>query len=172
MAADEKFNDNQAKDWLRSLMILHRGHWNAARKYDKVNFILGIVATIMAAVSGTTFFSLLAEQAQRQGGRLWLQIGIGLFSLIAAGVVAVQTFFRSSELAMRHKRAAVIYGKLRRELEEKLDIGLPVILDEREKFLTSLRERWNRTDDESPPVPERIYRKARIETEKKLNINK
>jgi len=164
MATGEQFSNHCAKDWLRSLMILHRGHWNAARIFDRVNLLLGIIATVMAAISGATAFSKFGELVTS----VWSQLVISLFGLMAAAIVAVQTFFRSSELASRHKQAAVKFGQLRRELEESFDLGLPANFDARKEFLTSFRERWKVVDDKSPSIPDRIYQKAKTETEKKL----
>ncbi|MBN2533143.1 MAG: SLATT domain-containing protein [Spirochaetales bacterium] len=166
MANQQQSMVDYVKDWLRSLMTLHRGHWEAARQYDKVNFRLGIIATITAAVSGTAVFSQLSEKTGEETTYIWIRIIIGVFVIASAIIVAIQTFYRSSELATRHKTAAVKYGQLRRELEEHLDLGLDKLKD-REGFLTSFRINWNAVDEEAPPVPARFYKKAKAETDQR-----
>lgn len=151
-------DDDYIKSWLRSLTILHRGHWDAARYYDKVNMGLGLATAICAAISGTTAFTQLQGQAEEGSLNVWLQVGIGIFALLAASLGAAQAFMRPSELAARHKLAGQKYGKLRREIELNFYLGLPGELDAREKLLNDFRLRWEAADEESLPVPERIYK--------------
>ena len=150
--------DDYIKSWLRSLTILHRGHWDAARYYDKVNLGLGLATAIAAAISGTTAFTQLQSQAEEGTLNTWLQVGIGIFALLAASLGAAQAFMRPSELSARHKLAGQKYGKLRREIELAFYLGLPEQQEIKEKFLTEFREKWEAADEESLPVPEKIYK--------------
>ncbi|NTU43259.1 MAG: SLATT domain-containing protein [Nitrospirales bacterium] len=153
---NHELSDTYLKDWLRSLQILHQGHWDAARFYGRLNLGLGVATTVTAAISGTTAFTNLAEQPL-----------VGLFGVLAAGLAALQTSIRPSELSAQHKHAAVKYGQMRRHLEEHLDLGLPTEHTPREKLLREFREEWNAVDDESLPVPQRIYKKVKAMTDKK-----
>jgi hypothetical protein len=68
---------------------------------------------------------------------------------------------------VQHKQTAQKFGQLRRELEENLDLGLPGGREEREQLLTSFRNRWNAVDDESRPIPQRIYKKTKADIRKR-----
>lgn len=150
-------DDGYIKKWLRSLTILHRGHWDSARYYEKINFGLGIATSVAAAISGTSAFAQLQQKADQGGLNISLQITIGIFALLAAALGALQTTIRPSELAARHKQAALKFGKLRREIELHLNLGLPKDPNERGKLLTDFRLRWDTVDEESLPLPKRIY---------------
>ncbi|MGE5447602.1 MAG: SLATT domain-containing protein [Bacteroidales bacterium] len=151
--------DDYIKKWLRSLTILHRGHWDAARYYEKVNILLGLAIAISATFSGTSAFSQLQQAGQ---GRLnvWLQIAVGFFALIAAAFGALQAAIRPSELAVHHKKAAQKFGKLRREIELHLSLGLPLGHQKQEVLLTEFRSKWDTVDEESLPLPKRFYDNA------------
>jgi hypothetical protein len=161
--------DDYIKTWLRSLTILHRGHWDAARHYEKVNLSLGIAVAISAAISGTTAFSQLQQQADQGGLHIGLQVVVGIFAFAAAALGGVQAFVRPSEISGRHKQAGQKYGKLRRELELHLNLGLPQVLKDREVLLTDFRTRMDSVDEESLPLPKRIYDKVETEFEKKAS---
>jgi hypothetical protein len=118
--------DLYVKSWARSLTILHHGHWDAARKYERINLILGLGTAITAAISGTTAFTQLQQQTGQGGITIWIQILVGVFALTAAALGAAQAFVRPSEIAGRHKKAGQKYGTLRREIELQLYLGIPV----------------------------------------------
>ena len=86
------------QDWLHALILRHKGHWYAARYYEAHNFWLGWLAAACAAISGTALFATLEGSPS-----LAVKILMGLFSLVAAVLSSLQTYFRSSELAKRHK---------------------------------------------------------------------
>ncbi len=156
-------SDEYIQQWRRSLTILHRSHWDAARFYESVNLGLGIATAIAAAISGTTAFTQIQNQAEQGGLNIWLQVGVGIFALTAAALGATQAFVRPSELAARHKQAAQKFGKLRREIELHLNLGLPEVHEELEQLLTDFRLRWDAVDEESLPIPKRIYDKVEAE---------
>lgn len=144
------------EEWLQSLKSLHRGHWDAARAYEQRNFLLGLLATIFAAISGATAFATLAESPS-----VTVRFFIGLFSLAAATIASLQTYFRSSEQAERHKAAGVKYGALRREIEKELIFVQADDAEKQHKKVESFRTRWNAIDEESPAVPANLYKRAK-----------
>jgi len=146
------YDDRYVQDWLVSLKILHRGHWNASRWYEQLNLWLGVGTAVCAAISGTSAFAAFAGSASA-----FMAGGLGL---IAAILAALQTSLRAAESATRHKQAGIKFGQLRRELEEYLTVGLPKATGEREAQLSAFRERWNTADDESPPMPKRFFDRA------------
>lgn len=138
-------------EWLVSLKILHRGHWDAARWFEQLNLWLGVATAILATVAGTSAFA---------GSDTPFVTGAA--GLIAAVLAAVQTALRASELSAKHKHAGIRFGQLRRELEEQLVLGLDQQGPDQEKaWLTGFRERWASVDDESLPVPRRYFERAK-----------
>jgi len=154
------------KNWLYSLAILHHGHWDAARYYEKVNMGLGLTIAITAAISGTTAFAQLQQQTGQGGFSPWVQFLVGVFTLVAASLGAAQAFIRQSEVSARHKQAGQKYGTLRREFELKFYLGSQVNPKILEQLLTDFRIRWDAVDDETLPVPQRIYDRTKTEYKK------
>lgn len=151
MTAETKILD----DWHRSLVILHRAHWEAASYFEDRNFWLGLAAAAVSAVAGTTLFATLEGSPS-----VLVRGGVGAFSLLAAMLSAVQAFLRSSDVAARHKVAGVKFGQLRREIEQKRLVGLPSGGPEKEAALMDFRGRWDEAEASVAPVPGAIFRRV------------
>lgn len=102
----------------------------------------------------TAIFASIAQDSTAQS----VKIAVGLISIIAAVLSALQTFLSYGELAQKHKVAGVKYGALRREIEEALTSDLETQLTSVD--LKSIRTRWDAIDQEVPPLPQRIYNKV------------
>ena len=165
-----EYDDKYLKSWLRSLTILHHGHWDAARKYERINLRLGLGIAITGAISGTTAFTQLQQQTEQGGLTIWMQIIVGIFAFTAAALGAAQAFMRPSEIAGRHKKAGQKYGTLRREIE--LNLYLETFADpkNREPLLKDFNARWGAVDEESLPVPQRIYDRTEAEYKKNKSL--
>lgn len=151
MTAEKKILD----DWHRSLVILHRAHWEAASYFEDRNFWLGLAAAVVSAVAGTTVFATL------EGSPSVLVRGlVGAFSIVAAMLSAIQAFLRSSEVAARHKAAGVKFGQLRREIEQTQLVGLPTGVTEKEAALKDFRDRWDEAESSVAPVPGAIFKRV------------
>ena len=103
-------------EWHTGLRICHKSHMRCATFYERWNLGLGIPVVALTAIAGTAIFATLETSPQA-----WAKIFIGLLTVLAAILSSLQTFLRFSELAERHKVAAVKYGALRREIETLLD---------------------------------------------------
>lgn len=167
LKSEHSNHDLYIKKWHLSLSILHQGHWDAARQYERINLRLGILTAVAATIAGTTAFAQLKDQAGFIGFNFWLQIIVGTFALAAAALGAVQASVRPSELAGRHKQAAQKYGQLRRKVEVYLEEGLPAEHTKREEIFNELRLNWDKVDEECLPLPKRIYDKAEERYKKK-----
>ena len=152
-----KFRMDQStllQQWRNGLTILHRAHFESARHCERRNLMLGIPIVILTTIAGTTVFATLESRPE-----LWVKIGIGLLSVIAAVLASLQTFLRYSELSEKHKAAAVRYGALRREVEEVIVHCTDSSPCPRE-FLQNLRSRWDSLDQDSPTVRQKVYREV------------
>lgn len=151
MTAETKVLD----DWHRSLIILHRAHWEAASYFEDRNFWLGLAAAVASAVAGTTVFATLEGSPS-----VLVRSAVGAFSIVAAMLSAIQAFLRSSEVAARHKAAGVKFGQLRREIEQAQLVGLPTETSEKEAALKDFRARWDETESSVAPVPSAIFKRV------------
>lgn len=142
------------EEWERSLVILHRAHWEAAGHFEDRNFWVGLAAAAMSAIAGTTAFATLEQSAPS----VLVRAAIGVFSIIATLLGAIQAFLKSSAIAEGHKAAGVKFGQLRRELEQTRLIGLPADAAAKETMLTEFRQRWDEAESNVPPVPSAIFK--------------
>jgi hypothetical protein len=141
--------------WLVGLRILHVGNFLAAKHCIKLNQRFGILVVIATSVVGSAIFASIGKLQDHR-----LQIFAGLLSLSATVLASLQTFLGYSNRASAHQAAAIKYGELRTEAEMLLTEDLAVVAD-LEKRLESIRRRWNDLDSTTPPLPDRIYEKAR-----------
>lgn len=149
------------QEWHQGIRISHSAHFQAAEVYEKRNLLLGIPVVVLSAITGTAVFTAGGDTV------LLARVAVGLCSVAAAVLAGLQTFLRYSELALKHKAAAIKYGALRRELEEALatySAEAPFRAD----FMSDIRRRWDSLDDESPVVTKKIYDPVAREFRKKL----
>lgn len=143
------------EDWHRSLVILHRAHWEAASYFEDRNFWLGLASAAFSAVAGTTVFATLEGSPS-----VLIRGSVGALSVVAAILSAMQAFLRSSEVAARHKAAGVKFGQLRREIEQTQLVGLPTGTTEKEAALQDFRGRWDEAESSVAPVPSAIFKRV------------
>ena len=136
--------------WCRSVSVMHIAHHKAASRYAKWHRWLGCTAAAMAAIVGSTVFASLSE-AQSHA---YVVLATGFLSMLAAGLIAVQTFLHLDDRARMHLIAAADFQRLRRELEEeevRLKAG-----NGRETY-SDIADRWHEVLKSSPPLPQRIH---------------
>ena len=140
-------------EWLLGITIEHIGHTRSAVVYDRRAKILGVAATLISAIIGTTLFSAIASSTNTT-----LIAAAGLLSVAAVILSALQTFLGYGQLAATHHAAAIAYGALRRRVEL-----ITVFRDS-----SGLREQmpviaaaWTKLGENSPDLPLGIYEYAR-----------
>ena len=134
------------------LLHAHRGrdrHDLAARRYDARRTRLGVPTIVLSAAVGTSVFAALGRETV-----LWANVLVGLSSVAAAALSALQTFFDYPGRAERHRQAATKYKAIIRELEESR--ATPDRLPDRE-YLDDVRRRLDALEQDTPVVPRRIY---------------
>src|SRR6185369_2622736 len=92
--------------------ITQRAHYLSADHFGRRKYWLGIPAVVLSTLVGTAVFASLQKQPE-----FWLQIAIGLASVLAAVLAGLQTFLGYTERAEKHRIAGAKYGALGRELE-------------------------------------------------------
>ncbi len=139
------------------LLHAHKGrdrHDEAARIYDSHLYLLGGFAIGLSALAGTAAFASLRETTGTIG-----HIAVGLVSIAASVLVALQTFLDYPGRAERHRIVAVKYKSVIRELEFALTGGT-VEKDVSDPWFTDLRQRFNELEENAPVVAPRIYNRV------------
>lgn len=126
-------------------------HDEAARRLERYRYWLGVPATALSALVGTSVFASLAE-----GGPVdtRIRVLVGLIAILAAVLASLQTTYNFASRADNHRSVGVKYKDAIRELEEKLTLGqVPLDPD----WLANIRARFKDLESSAPVVPEHIY---------------
>jgi hypothetical protein len=177
------FRPEEAKAALDGWLVhSHKGrdrHDRAARRMDSYRYVLGVPVVVLSAVVGTSVITDLQETVE------WGIYLVGLLAIASASLAGIQTSFNYSERAEKHRIAGVKYKAIIREIEEtsskilehlnKADRETPIgkfKIDDKEidihSYLSKLRIRLDRLEDEAPVVPQEIY--DQIEDEYKNKV--
>ena len=141
--------------WRRNCFRSQIANYNCANRCANRNYCLGIPTVILSAIVATSVFAALGKTVE-----LHIQITVGLVSVLAAVLAALQTFLKLDELASKHRSIAAEYGSVKRRLDQevaKLRTGDEVV----QQTVDSIRERMDTLSREGPVVPRDIWAKAR-----------
>lgn len=137
--------------WQVGTRIFHMAHHRASAFYARMQKAVGMSVVILTTTLGTTLISDLGKTS----------ITIGLLSVGATVLAALQTFLNLEGRAEQHRAAALKYGMLRRRIELVL-----VDTDIEENKLASLMEAfrtdWDLADKAAPILPQRFYDQAKV----------
>jgi hypothetical protein len=97
-------------------------------------------------VVGTSVFATLQQKPE-----FWWQLSVGLMSIAAAALSALQSFLGYSDKAEKHRSAGAKYNAIGRELE------LLLAQDSDWAPLDSIRQRIDTLAQESPHIPESVH---------------
>jgi hypothetical protein len=139
--------DNLIDQWRRGLRISVRAHYEAAKHYEHLHWMLSIPAILVSASLGTTVFVELQHSSIP-----WIKTVLAVLSVATVVLSSLQTALRFGERSERHKSAASQLGEVRRALEEQL-----VFEHLEEPTLAELRKKWDAADRQAPTIPSRIY---------------
>ena len=132
-----------------------RAHFLSSKLNRKRHVQLGVPVVITSTIVATTIFSTLSSDSEIK----W-KIITGFLSITAAVLASLQTFYKHSELAERHRIAGAEYSALNRRLELFM---LKINNNDREKLIIKLEElieEINNLDSISPDPPDHIYDRA------------
>lgn len=150
--------------WETDLRIACHGHYEAAVNSSRYNYYLGIPVIILSTIVGTAIFASLEENPET-----YLQILFGLLSMLSVVLASLQTFFKFSEKAEKHRKAGGLFASLLKELEQKMvyvEKGVSV-----EEWCNVFRKRWDEISNESSTIPKKIW-KNQIEKQSKRKKEK
>ena len=124
-------------------------HDEAARRYAKGQIAFGIPSLIVSTIVGTSVFAALSS---KEIPPLW----VGLLSILAAVLAALQTFMDFGGRSDKHRNAAVKYKSSIRLLEEsivRLKQGTELTKDE----IATIRTTLDSLEETAPVVMPKIY---------------
>ena len=140
------------RDRHRRATAARAGHYHLAGRSRRRNLFLGVPAVVFSTVVGTSLFATLTKQTINST----LRLVIGLVSVIAAILTALQTFLRFGERADKHVVAGDWYSAVRRDIDEIL--ALPPHLRERPKeCLDKLRKEMSKIGQQAPEIDDRLW---------------
>jgi hypothetical protein len=139
-------------DWYERVSATQRAHYLSADHFARKSYWLGIPVIGLTTLVGTSVFATLQKTPEP-----WLQITVGLASVLAAILASLQTFLGYSQRAEKHRVAGAKYGALGRELEA-LRASTKAESDE---VIAELRKRLDAMALESPNNPLWIYERAK-----------
>jgi multisubunit Na+/H+ antiporter MnhF subunit len=144
------------RDWYRRARESQFAHYAAASRYAMLARLLGIPSVVLSAAAGTALFASL----QKETASFDLRLVLGLVSVLAGVLAALQTFLGFGERADRHRTAASAYGAVRRDIEQHRALP-PQTAESVEALLSRLRGRLDAIAEKAPDVPERTWNTAR-----------
>ncbi len=149
--------ENLLADWRTRAQRSKIAHYKAAVRFGRRHVLLGVPVVVLIAIVGTAVFATLKERPET-----WIQITIGLVSILAAALAGMQTFFNYSNRAIIHRTAAAKYGSVQREIEEVL-----MFFSEDAKILQTpvgrIRRRMDELAESCIDCPQDIWRNADAE---------
>jgi hypothetical protein len=105
---------------------------------------------------GTSVFATLGKEID-----VVIKIAVGVASVTAAILTALQTFLSYAERAEKHRVVGVRYGAMRREIEKKL--AFPPARRELEVYLEAVGVQWDKCNEDCPTVPKSIWDRTKAE---------
>ena len=133
-------------------------HYRAAKLANQKHMLLGVPAIVTSTAVGTAIFASLNDNPSNT-----IKVLAGTVSLLGATLSALQTFFKFSELAERHRVAGAEYGDVKRRLDLFLvKYGSKDLSFEAEAIekLAEIVDLLSKLAKESPDVPDAAYRLA------------
>jgi hypothetical protein len=134
-----------ALEWSNRVAAVAHGHYLAASRYSRLHFWLGLPTVLLATIVGTSVFAMLQKQPE-----VWWQITVGLMSITAAVLSALQSFLNYSDKTEKHRTAGARYNAIGRELEQLL------AQEDKWSSLDSIRNKIDQLSQQSPHIPSTV----------------
>jgi hypothetical protein len=151
-------------DYSQTSVLNRASHYRAANHALKKHYWIGIPAIVIGTAIGTSIFASLNDNPSNL-----VKVIIGLVSFLGAALTSLQTFFKFSELAEKHRIAGAAYGDIKRKLDIlKLEYSMKEQASREDaiKELKVIFETLGKLAKESPGIPDQAFRQAKkIEVE-------
>jgi hypothetical protein len=141
-------------DWGHRARAAEHAHYFLASRLRQRNLWLGIPTVVFSAVVGTSLFATLAQPNAEIP--IALGVSVGLLSVVAAVLAALQTFLRFSERAEKHVVAGDWYAAISRRIDELL-VFPPERRGDPREVLDGVRKEMNKASQSYPEMGERLW---------------
>jgi hypothetical protein len=145
--------------WQERVHVLENAHYQACNSFGRRRVFLGVPATILSTVAGTSVFASMSSEVTTG-----VRLAVGLISVLVAVLTGMQTFLRYDERSGKHRAAGVQFGILRREIELERATRPPDTSIER---LQAMKESLDALYKESPEIPQEIFDQERDAVEQR-----
>jgi len=134
------------RDWKERVRDNQVSHETAATRLAQMNYWLGIPASIISAVVGTSVFASLNQEVG-----IGPKIAVGVISIAVGVLTALQTFLRYAERSEKHHASAATLGAIHRQIELWLRLPVPE-LDEAKRILFEIEEKISAVQAAAPVI--------------------
>lgn len=113
-SVSDKVNEKQQElidVWETDFRIICHAHYDADVRAEHRNYQLGISVIVLSAIVGSAIFVSLDPST-------YVRIIVGLLSLGSVVLASLQTFFKWSEKAEKHRETGARFGALLKEVEQ------------------------------------------------------
>jgi len=104
--------------WMENCKRAQIAHNMSAARFYRLNYLLGVPVVGLSAVVGTSVFATLQRQVDP-----FLQVLVGMTSVLAAVLASLQTFLKYNDRASKHHSAGSDYEAIKRQIQETLVIN-------------------------------------------------
>jgi hypothetical protein len=155
-------SESLLRTWLRRARYSQDSNYAQGHVYLRANYFLAVPVIVITTVLGTAAFASL----QTQVASLGVKLSVGVLSIVAAVLAALQTHFKYSQRAEKLKNLGARYGDIRREIEEVL--SLPVAdSSAASKILDDIRKKFDAVASEGDLVSSRVWKRTVRSLERK-----
>lgn len=137
--------------WAKRARETQAAQYEMANRLGRRSQWLGVPVIVITAIVGTSVFASISQEVVS----LEAKIVVGLLSVAATVLSSLQTFFKLSERAEKHRQCGSKFGAIRRELEATLaETSGPIDT----RYIATLREKLDRLGEEAPHVAWTVFK--------------
>ncbi|MCF6459153.1 SLATT domain-containing protein [Pseudoalteromonas sp. MMG024] len=140
-------------DWFRRARESQYIHYASAEYYSNKHYWLGIPSMALGVIVGTAVFASFETEATGA-----FKIALGLISILASVLTALNTFLDFSSKAEKHRTAAAGYSSIRKTLE-RIKTSEQNYINTFDNEMEKLQKELDALADKSPNPPKKVSKK-------------
>lgn len=141
--------------WMYRAARMQEAHYTAERSFNSKHYRLGIAAVTLGVVVSSSVFATVSIKPD-----LWAQIIVGLLSITATLLTALQTFLKYNELSDKHRLCAAKFAHINHRLELLRRLPPPTDDEVRSQLLV-IEAEWDSIRVNSVSIPIGIWERFR-----------
>jgi hypothetical protein len=136
-----------AEEWYDRIEVIQHEHYLATLHFARLHHWLGISLVLLSAIVGRCVFAA-PQQKRHESGR----VALGVLSVSATVLAALQTFLSNNERAEKHRMAGARYRALGWQL------ALMLAHDPDCSGFDDIRKQIDALARESPSIPKAVHK--------------